>query len=429
MTMSQENQFCETLSRRKFASQLANALLGVGVLPQVFASENWKDKQGYGKAKRAIYLYMAGGMSHLDTFDPKPSSEYTGSTEAIKTNVDDVFVSQYLPKTAQIMDRMALIRSMNSTQGAHEQGNYFMHTSYSSRGTIRHPSMGAWLAKVEGKMNQTLPSSVVVCGGSRHPGKGFFDTKYAPLMIGNPEAGLPGARLKGDLTTEKLQRRLQLAEELDLNFHKKYKNTLTDSYTDAYEEAFKLLSSEDLKAFDVRKEKDKVRDKYGRNRFGQGCLLARRLMECDVRFVEVVLGNWDTHVDNFTSVQERCAVLDRAIHTLILDLENKGMLEDTMVVLATEFGRTPEINSNDGRDHYPSAFTCLMAGGGVQGGQVIGATDANGANVEGGVVKVPDFNATIAHALGLPLDHVEFSGSKRPFTPAHKGKPVLDLFG
>ena len=189
-----------------------------------------------------------------------------------------------------------------------------------------------------------------------------------------------------------------------------------------------MMKSEELKAFDLSAEDAGLREKYGDGKFGQGCLLARRLVEHGVRFVEVTFGSWDTHNANFTRVPEMCDELDGALSTLLSDLEKRGMLKDTLVVLATEFGRTPEINANDGRDHHPKAFSCLMAGGGVKGGTVHGASDERGNTVAEGVVSIPDFNATIGYALGLPLDQVLFSPSKRPFTVADKGKPLAHLF-
>jgi uncharacterized protein (DUF1501 family) len=190
-----------------------------------------------------------------------------------------------------------------------------------------------------------------------------------------------------------------------------------------------MMKSEELKAFDLDAEDNKLREKYGRDRFGQGCLLARRLVEHGVRHVEVTFGSWDTHNANFTRVPELADELDAALSTLLQDLDSRGLLQETLVVLATEFGRTPEINANDGRDHHAPGFSCVLAGGGVSGGQVWGATDENGHKVADGAVSVPDFNATIAYALGLPMDTVLYSPSKRPFTVVDKGKPVTQIFG
>ncbi|MEM7015142.1 MAG: DUF1501 domain-containing protein [Verrucomicrobiota bacterium] len=365
----------------------------------------------------------------MDTFDVKPGDDVMGTTNTIASNVDDYHVGGGLRRTSQLMDKFAVINSMNSTQGAHEQGNYFMHTSYSLRGTIRHPAMGAWLQKFNGKGNERLPANVVIGNGSRHPGAGFFESKLAPLMITNPEQGLANSKRLDSVTEATFNRRIKMANDLDKWFHETYQHKNVRAYNDLYDEALKLMKSEDLKAFDLSAEPAAARERYGDDPFGQGCLLARRLIEHDVRFVEVTLGRWDTHVNNFVEVPERCDILDRALSALIADLDSRGMLEETLVVLATEFGRTPNVNVNEGRDHYPQAFTTLLAGGGIKGGTIYGKTDGQGANVMEKEVSIPDFNATIGYAVGLPLDHVLYSPSKRPFTVAHRGQPIEELFG
>jgi uncharacterized protein (DUF1501 family) len=196
-----------------------------------------------------------------------------------------------------------------------------------------------------------------------------------------------------------------------------------------YKDAVRLMNSEDLKAFDINQESTEVQAAYGDNGFGQGLLLARRLVENNVRFVEVQLGGWDTHNNNFTSVADRGATVDRALSTLISDLDSRGLLDETVIVLATEFGRTPRINGNDGRDHYPRAFSGLIAGGGIKGGQAYGVTDETGSRIVENPVLVPDFNATVAAALGLPTNHILYSPSGRPFKVANNGVAVTDIVG
>ena len=419
-------------NRRVFMCRAAQAFLGVGLLStgrqHGLAAAAAQSARAGGSARHVIYLYMSGGMSHIDTFDPKQGVREAGPVRSIATSVDDVFVSEYLPLTAERMHHQAVIRSITSTQGAHEQGNYFMHTSYSMRGTIQHPAMGAWLEVFQGRGNETLPGHVVIGNASRHPGAGFFDPKFSPLLLGNPERGLSDSRMPRGVTQETFDYRLDLAARLDHEFRQRYQYRGVQAYTDLYKDAVTLMQSEDLKAFDIDQERNTVRREYGSNPFGQGCLLARRLVEHGVRFIEVNMGGWDTHVSNFTRTPELCQTFDQAYSALLDDLERRDLLKDTMVVVATEFGRTPGINQNDGRDHYPRAFSGVLAGGGVRGGTVHGRTDARGAEIEHGRMEIPDFNATIAHALGLPLDHVLYSPSKRPFTVAHKGKAALDVF-
>ncbi len=428
-------QHLQAPTRRQFVSNAAKTFLGVSLMDQftgkalAIPGENTSPLKQVATARNVIYLYMTGGMSHLDTWDPKPGQEVMGATETMKTNVDGIQLSENLPLMARQMDKVALVRSLNSTQGAHEQGNYYMHTSYTLRSTIRHPAMGAWLQKFQGRGNPALPGSVMIGNDSRHPGAGFFESKFSPLMINAPADGVQNAQQNALFTEEGFGKTLNLSKQLDHKFAQTYDLKNVRAYADMYDDAIKMMRSEELKAFDLSLESDKLRKDYGYDNFGQGCLLARRLVESGVRFVEVSLGSWDTHNANFTKVPELAQELDTAMSTLLADLQSRGLLENTLVVLATEFGRTPEINANDGRDHHPKAFSCLLAGGGIKGGQVHGSTDERGFAVAENSVTIPDFNATIAYALGLPMDQVLYSPSKRPFTVVDKGKPLTHLFG
>ncbi|OYW30392.1 MAG: hypothetical protein B7Z47_03635 [Chthoniobacter sp. 12-60-6] len=401
------------ITRRDFAAKTASSLLGVGVLGNSLTSKSFAAFEGSSKLKQAataknvIYLYMSGGQSHMDTWDPKEGVETAGPTKPIKTSADGVRISEYLPLTAQQMHHGTVINSLTSTQGAHEQGNYMMHTSYEMRGTIRHPAMGAWLNVFQGGGNSTLPNFVFIGNDSRHPGAGFFPAAQAPLFVSNPENGLKN--IKNGSPEEKFQARMKLADELDKDFRTTFPHRNVKAYADMYDDAMAMMKSEDLKAFDLTEEPGELRAAYGKEAFGQGCLLARRLVERGVRFVEVSLGGWDTHNANFVAVPDRCETLDKGLATLVADLHNRGLLEETLIVLNSEFGRTPDINQNAGRDHYPKAFSGVMFGGGVKGGFTYGKTDKEGREVVEDKVKIMDFNASIAYALGLPLDQVIYS--------------------
>ncbi len=425
----------QDLSRRHFVQRAAKTFLGVSALRGLpagvanAAGAGASTARGIPTAKRVIYLYMSGGMSHLDTFDPKPGGEAMGPTKQKRTNVDGVILSEYLPQLSKQADKLAIINSMNSTQGAHKQGNYFMHTSYEMRSSIRHPAMGAWMLKLMGKDNPTLPANVMIGNDSNHPGSGFMESSLAPLAITDPAGGLRHSKRSSDFSKEQFAFHLDLAKKLDQPFVEKYDQKNVRAYTDMYSDAVRLMESADLKAFDLQGESESMKSRYGRNPFGQGVLLARRLLEHGVQFVEVSMGGWDTHNSNFVNVPDKASALDNALSTLLIDLERRGMLHDTLVVLATEFGRTPEINANEGRDHHPQAFSTVLAGGGISGGQTYGKTDERGSRVLENEVRIPDFNATIGYALGLPLDQVVFSPSMRPFTVADKGKPITALFG
>ena len=420
------------ITRRDFAAKTASSMLGVGLLGNFASNAARAAFEGSSKlrqvatAKNVIYLYMSGGQSHMDTWDPKEGVETAGPTKPIKTSADGVRISEYLPLTSKQMHHGTVINSLSSTQGAHEQGNYMMHTSYELRGTIRHPAMGAWLNVFQGGGNTTLPNFVFIGNDSRHPGAGFFPAAHSPLYVNNPENGLKNIR--SSVPEDKFMKRMALADELDKDFRATYPHRNVKAYADMYDDAMAMMKSEDLKAFDLTQEAPDVRAAYGKEAFGQGCLLARRLVERGVRFVEVSLGGWDTHNANFVRVPELCDILDKGLASLIADLNSRGLLEETLVVLTSEFGRTPDINQNVGRDHYPKAFSAVMFGGGVRGGYVYGKTDKEGREVVENKVKIQDFNASIGYALGLPLDQVVFSPSKRPFTVADKGQPLTDIF-
>ncbi len=430
------------LSRRGFLASTARTCFGLTIAgsaaelfsPRALAANPAITRAGGGKAKHVIYLYMSGGMTHIDTFDPKPGApaEIRGKTEAIGTNVDGIQLGHCLPMLSRHMDKVALIRSLSSTQGSHEQGNYLMHTGYAQRGTISHPSSGSWVSKLTDPMSETLPSFVLVGGGNQHPGSGFFEPRFAPLPVGDPQKGLRNVRQRRDTDDASFQRQLNLRQELDHSFDSRFHKGQRSvrAYNEIYDSAVKMMHSKDLEAFDLSREPADMRAAYGRDRFGQGVLLARRLVERGVRFIEVEYGGFDWHNDNFGQMEEKLPVLDQALAALMEDLTSKGLLDSTLIVVATEFGRSPKIVENNlGRDHFPKAFSCLMAGGGIRGGQAYGKTDETASNVIEDKVGAADFNASIAFALGIPYDLTLMSASKRPFKMGGKeGQPITSLF-
>lgn len=428
----------DELDRRNFMISAARSYLGVTVAPMLGASIAspafaQSTKTGRKAAEHVIFLNMSGGMSHLDTFDVKPGREVQGPVEAISTK-GDFQISQFLPKTANVGDEMCIINSMTSQQGAHEQGQYLLHSSYAQRGTITHPSVGSWVVRLKGRKNPTLPGFVSVGGNPKNSTAGFMDAEYAGVPLGRASEGLKDSKRARTVSVDDFDKRLAIADALNKDFHEKYNVPQVKAYESLYDEAVKLMKSADLKAFDIKQEPAKIRSKYGNDNFGQGCLLARRLVESGVRFVEVTLGGWDTHYDNFTAVEARAAVLDRGYSSLMEDLKVKGLLESTMVVIATEFGRTPNIvaEHSNGRDHHPSAFSAVISGGGVKGGVKYGASDDNGNRIDSPGVTLQDLNATIAYGLGLDHTQVVFSPSGRPFRIAGAdkgiGNPVTSIF-
>ncbi|WLD15381.1 DUF1501 domain-containing protein [Planctellipticum variicoloris] len=424
----------DSLNRRRFLEHTARAMLGVSVLPAFARAAEEKavkpNPPGGNTAKNVIYLYMGGAMTHLDTFDLKPGRDVQGETKGIATKVAGMQFGERLPELAKLADKLAVVRSLHTETADHEQGRYLLRTSYKEIATIRHPGMGAWAIKLKGARDKSLPDNVLIGPEGRHPGAGFLEPSMTPVPIGDPIAGLQNTKQPEYLTEASFGKRLELIDKFDSGFRKKYPQKQVEAYSEFYRQATELMSSSDLKAFDLNQEKDKERDAYGRDRFGQGCMLARRLVEHDVRFVEVSLDGWDMHTDIYEAgkLPEKAANLDRALSALLTDLEARGLLKTTLVVLGTEFGRTPKINPNGGRDHHPGVFSGLLAGGGIKGGRHWGTSDEDGFRPADDGVTVGDFNATIAWSMGLPLNLEVFSKSGRPFKVAHDGKPLVKLF-
>ncbi len=422
------NPLRDEISRRCFLQRYSKTFLGVSVLG--LATSPRAAENPAPRARSVIYIYLRGGLSHIDTFDPKPGRPEMGGVRAIPTRADGVQISEWLPLFANQMRHVALVRSMTSTQGVHDRGNYLAHTSYFMTPTISHPAHGAWALRRLGSINPLLPGNVLINGSSQHPGSGYMPAHLAPLPIPDPAAGLQNSALPERVTEADFVRRTQLAQALGDDFLARTPHPSAAAYRKVHEEAVSLMRSRDLGAFDISQESRRTQEQYGSHTFGKGCLLARRLVEHGVRFIEVEEGqNWDTHNDHLVAMRRMTPSLDQTLSALIGDLHDCGLLASTLVVLATEFGRSPQISeTTEGRGHHPSAFTWWLAGGGIKGGVVHGKSDEAGHNVAENSVTMPDFNATIARALGIDLDHIERSPSGRPFTVANSGRPLESLF-
>ena len=413
----------DEFSRRAFIENTAKLSLGVGVgsnllRSSAFAKEGEKRE---GTAKNLIYIYLSGGMTHLDTFDPKDSSSVMGPSEAISTNVDGMRLGNHFTGLAKHADKLAVINSMTSTNGAHEIAQYMNRTGYGKRATIVHPTVGPFAEELLGKKGKILPDSVVV--GQSTSNAGYLDPSRSPLPIADPAGGVPNALIQTD--EDRFGRRMEMAQKLGNKFAEKYKYAGTQSYVEYYKQANKLLKSTELDAFDISQEANA--EKFGSGRLGQGCLLAKRLVQNGVRVVEVVAGGFDMHIGLQNALSTRMPELDQALTALIEELDGEGLLDSTLIAVNTDFGRTPTINMNSGRDHYPAAYSTMMAGGGIVGGQVYGSTDKMGKKVKDNPVEPPDFLATIGYAMGIDLDETIYSPSRRPFTFANKGEPVMKL--
>jgi hypothetical protein len=314
---------------------------------------------------------------------------------------------------------------MAQKTGAHAQGKYLMHTSYAQRPGTSHPHLGSWAQYFLGRRNKTMPDSVLI--GAGNPGPGFFPPDHAPFPLGDAAKGIRDLLPKIDKNV--FSHRVQLAQKFSRVFEHHFPHDDVKAYAQFYDETVKFFDNKTVAAFDINKEPAKVRDLYGRSKFGNGLLLARRLIEHKVRYVEVKLGGWDGMHNGMAAGEQRTGELDAPFAALLEDLQQRGLLKETMIVLTTEFGRTPKINQRGGRDHFPGAFSAVLAGGGVNGGQAIGETDEKGIKrAKGDKIGPADLHATIADALGLPLDERIHGSGGRPFFVGNRGKVIEQAF-
>jgi Protein of unknown function (DUF1501) len=421
-------------SRRVFMLNCARAAFGLSVgaaipgdllaaTPTPAVAKSGKEvKNGFGKTKRMIFIAPRGGMSHIDSFDPKPGAG-KGPGNPISTT-GDFQVTSFFPETAKVAKNLCLIRSMSAKIAIHAPAAYLMRTGFTEMGGVKHPIAGAWAQSYLGPSHKIMPSSVALNRRSDQ-GHGFFPVTHAPLAIGDPMDGLANA--KAVCSPQEFQKRNDLLNLLDADFRKKTTDIEVKNYTDYYTGATELMkSTSELDSFDLTKEPKEMQEKYGSSRFGQAALLARRLIEAGTRFVEIEMGEWDHHKNLAKDFEEQAADLDHVYATLINDLQQRGMLESTMVVIASEFGRSPSIGS--GRNHYPACFTTVLAGGGVKGGFAYSSSDEQGAKPVDNPTTVSDFHATLGWAFGLPLDYQVTGTNGRTYVLASRGKPAVGVF-
>jgi Protein of unknown function (DUF1501) len=413
------------LSRRTFLRSLA--ALGT-------AAVGWKDaltlhaEEMRKRGMACILLFMRGGPSQFETFDPKPGHANGGPTKAIPTAVPGIEIAENWPKVAQAMKDIALIRSLTNREGEHQRATYQLHTGYIPGGGIKHPSVGSIVAAELGPKDFDLPHFVSIGNRLATVGSGFLGMHVAPFVVANPNQMPGNVTLPPGVTGRRFNRRLGLLHDLDQEFAEAGGGVRVEDHRSLYGSASQMVLSPRLKAFDVSQEKDAVRDRYGRTAFGQGCLLARRLVEAGVTFVEVESNNWDTHQDNFNRVKTLSDQVDPAFAALVGDLKERGLLDRTLVIWMGEFGRTPRINPNTGRDHFPRASSVALAGGGVKCGQVLGATSPDGTDVKARPVTVGDLFCSFYHALKINPRKENMSGVGRPVKIIDNGQAVKELF-
>ncbi|HVJ83389.1 MAG TPA: DUF1501 domain-containing protein [Planctomycetia bacterium] len=350
----------DRLTRRDWNRLAGAGLLGVGASGWFDSLAARAAEQGSaGRRKACILLYMNGGPSHVDTFDIKPKvSEF----KAIPTAIGGVQFSEHLPKLAKSASDLVVVRGMSTSEGSHARARYYVHTGFREGvGGVVHPTLGSIASAMIGPKKPELPN--FVCVAANGLGPGYLGPTHAPLFVTNPDKGVEN--LKADDGLAAFDRRASLLDEMEKGFLDRKRAPAAEAHRAAYQAAISLMHSEKAKAFDIGAESESTRSQYGSGKFAQGCLLARRLVEFGVPFVEVDMGGWDTHKDNFNRVKRMSLEVDAAMSALVADLKTRGMLDDTLVVWMGDFGRTPDVKGG-GRGHYPRAWTSVLAGGGLR---------------------------------------------------------------
>ncbi len=415
----------DAIGRRPFLRIGTSAVFGALVARAFTTTSALAAAPRAAKDKACVLLWLNGGPSHVDTFDPKPGRPGGGPFKAIQARAPGMKLSEHLPRLAERGDRLAVVRGIGSKEGNHARAQYYVHTGYAPTPTVVHPSLGGWVCARLGDAHAELPPFVSIGGPSF--GAGFLGVENGPFVL--QKAGAPPAdiALAPGVETSRFARRLAALESTEADFSQATGDAKVEGRRQVYAKAVRLMQSPRLDGFDLSTETESTRRAYGDTDFGRGCLMARRLVERGVRFVEVVLDGWDTHQNGFDRAEQLMATLDPAFSALLDDLSSRGLLASTLVACMGEFGRTPRVNTNEGRDHWPQAWAATLAGGGVRGGLVHGATDADGAAAVGAPTSVPDLLATMATAAGLDPDYTVTSPVGRPISVTDAGTPIRAL--
>ena len=387
-----------------------------------------------GKAKSVINIYLPGGMSHQESFDPKNTApiEYRGPLESIKTKLDGVYFSENLKETAKIADKITVVRSMTHGEAAHERGTHAMFTGYRPSPAILYPSMGSVVAHELGERNNLPPYILIPNQVTPYAGTGYLGAAYGAFALGSDPANdnfsVRDLTLPSGIDAQRFNERREMRSVVDAHFSALEKSDALDGMDSFYQRAYAMISSEKARAaFDIKAEPKNIRDDYGRNAAGQRMLLARRLVEAGVRFVSLTYGSWDHHDNIKRANANQMPNFDKAYAALIRDLDERGLLDSTLVIVNTEFGRTPKINGTAGRDHWPKVFSIALAGGGMKRGLVYGSSDATGGEPDTDPLSVEDYAATIFHQIGIDPNKTLITPGGRPQAIVKDGKVVKEL--
>lgn len=411
------------LSRRAFIKGAAVGASGL-ILPNWggLAHTRAAAREVTKNQKRCILLWMNGGASQIDTFDMKPGRPTGGLFRPIQSKVNGLQVCEYLPKMAQVADKLAVIRSMKTQSPDHPDGIYHMHTCYKMAERTPHPEIGAVIAKFNGNPDADLPSFVRM-GSTGNGGAGYLGPKYEPFGI--DRTGRLPYFTSPYLPNEQEHKRADLFRLVEDEFAADHKAEPFDSHRTGKERAWRLLKAKGV--FDISKDWAKAKDRYGDTEIGRSCFMAKKLVEAGIPFVEAGQENYDSHGDNFVVHKANMQQLDPAWSALLTDLADSGQLENTLVIWMGEVGRTPQINNRAGRDHFISAWTVVLSGGGIKGGQVYGASDADGKTVKDNPVSEGDLFATIYTALGIDPRAKHYHGTRPVWLTPEGAKPVKEL--
>ena len=411
------------MNRRHFMRHLATSAATLPALQ--FLSHMQANAAAVKRNKKAcILMWMAGGPPTIDIWDLKPGSKNGGELQPIDTK-GDLQISELMPKTAMVMDNLSVVRSMSTREADHGRGRYYMHTSFKPNPTVVHPTFGSVVSYEVGSQRKELeiPSFISVGGGGGSPG--FMGMMHAPFVV-ESNGEIRNAAV-GGVDRGRLANRLAMLDVIETNFINSKRGESPQAHKDVYRKAVNLMTSEQMKAFRVNDEPMEVQAAYGQNNFGRGLLMARRLIETGVSFIEVNEGGWDMHGGVFNALRTKLPVQDQAISALVTDLKQRGMLDDVVLVWMGEFGRTPRINPRVGRDHWARSWSNMIGGGGLNGGIAVGKTGADGVDIVGKSYLPGDIWATVAQAMGIPIDTVHTSKLGRPMKLANGGTPIKEL--
>lgn len=431
----QHAEFLKRHSRRSFlqVGLIGGLGLTLGDFFKLKAQQKYFESKE-GPAKSVIHIFLPGGIAHQESFDPKPYApqEYRGPFGAIETKVPGLLFSENLPQTAQIADRLVVIPSTTHGEAAHERGTHNMFTGYRPSPAITYPSMGSVVSHEFGPRNNLPPYVCVPSVPNEYAQTGYLSSAYGPFSLGSDPANknfrVQDLALPQGIDESRFNRRRSLLQTVDAHFASLEKSDRLDAMDTFYQRAYALISSQKAReAFDINQENDGLRDEYGRNQAGQRMLMARRLVEAGVRFVSLTFGGWDHHDNIANGVKSQLPQFDQAFARLIRDLEERGLLDSTLVMVSTEFGRTPKINATAGRDHWPKVFTTVLAGGGLKKGIVFGKSDAIAAEPEEDPVEIQDLAKTVYHQLGINAEKELMAPGDRPIEIVDGGRVLEEL--